>query len=112
MWSNDVSDVEGFSGPRDRHPRAAATVTTNSGSPHSTFPVQCSCDQNSELDTGLIAIMISTTAMAEKRSYGSAGLFQGDSRERLASIVEAMREMSLQTEPAEMVRAYGAGCAS
>ena len=52
--------------------------------------------------------MKSFTTLAQTRSRGSVGLFQGDSQERLASIVEAMREMSLQSEPAEMVRAYGA----
>jgi len=57
---------------------------------------------------GPIAIMKSPTTMAEKRSQDGAGLFEGDWRSRLASIVDAMREMSLQTEPAEMVRAYGA----
>ncbi|MFI5461502.1 MAG: PP2C family protein-serine/threonine phosphatase [Isosphaerales bacterium] len=52
--------------------------------------------------------MKSFTSMAEKRSQDGMGLFEGDWRSRLASIVDAMREMSLQTEPAEMVRAYGA----
>jgi len=57
---------------------------------------------------GPIAIMKSFTTVAEKRSRVSAGLFEGSWQERLASIVDAMREMSLQTEPGEMVRAYGA----
>ncbi len=34
-------------------------------------------------------------------------LLQGDWQERLTGIVEAMREMSLQTDPLEMVQAYG-----
>jgi phosphoserine phosphatase RsbU/P len=57
---------------------------------------------------GMIAIMKSFTTMAEKTAQGGAGLFEGDWQERLASLVDAMREMSLQTEPGELVRAYGA----
>jgi sigma-B regulation protein RsbU (phosphoserine phosphatase) len=56
----------------------------------------------------MIAIMKSFTTMAEKTAQVGAGLFEGDWQERLASLVDAMREMSLQTEPGELVRAYGA----
>jgi sigma-B regulation protein RsbU (phosphoserine phosphatase) len=35
------------------------------------------------------------------------GLLKGDWQQRLDAIVEMMREMSLQTDPQEMVRAYG-----
>jgi sigma-B regulation protein RsbU (phosphoserine phosphatase) len=52
--------------------------------------------------------MMSLSTTVQQRSQGGTGLFQGDAQERLAAIVDAMREMSLQTEPAEMVRAYGA----
>jgi sigma-B regulation protein RsbU (phosphoserine phosphatase) len=37
----------------------------------------------------------------------SQGLFEGDWQQRLALIVETMREMSQQTDPQAMVRAYG-----
>jgi sigma-B regulation protein RsbU (phosphoserine phosphatase) len=52
--------------------------------------------------------MKSSTTLVQPRSRSSAGLFRGEWQDRLASIVDAMREMSLQTEPAEMVQAYGA----
>jgi len=52
--------------------------------------------------------MKSFTTLVQQRSRSGTGLFEGDWQERLASIVDAMREMSLQTEPGEMVRAYGA----
>ena len=35
------------------------------------------------------------------------GLLKGDWQERLAYIVDAMRDMSLQTDAQEMVRSYG-----
>jgi sigma-B regulation protein RsbU (phosphoserine phosphatase) len=40
-------------------------------------------------------------------SHDGTGFIEGDWQGRLASIVDAMREMSLKTEPEEMVRAYG-----
>src|SRR5271169_1460046 len=48
----------------------------------------------------------STTLTKEKKS-GGRGLLRGDWRERLAFIVEAMRDMSMHSEPQEMVRSYG-----
>jgi sigma-B regulation protein RsbU (phosphoserine phosphatase) len=46
--------------------------------------------------------------VTERRSHDGTGLLEGNWKGRLASIVDAMREMSLQTEPEAMVRAYGA----
>jgi sigma-B regulation protein RsbU (phosphoserine phosphatase) len=45
------------------------------------------------------------TAAPEK--LDGVGLLKGDWHERLAYIVDAMREMSLQTDAQEMVRSYG-----
>jgi sigma-B regulation protein RsbU (phosphoserine phosphatase) len=52
--------------------------------------------------------MKTKTTIPELMSHDGTGLIEGDWQGRLASIVEAMREMSLQTEPEAMVRAYGA----
>jgi sigma-B regulation protein RsbU (phosphoserine phosphatase) len=38
---------------------------------------------------------------------GPRSIVEGDWEERLKSIIDAMREMSLQTDPVEMVKAYG-----
>ncbi len=46
--------------------------------------------------------------MATTERPGDVGLLRGDWQERLAYIVDAMGEMSLQTEAQEMVRSYGA----
>ena len=46
--------------------------------------------------------------MATKELPGDVGLLKGDSQERLAYIVDTMREMSMQTDAQEMVRSYGA----
>jgi sigma-B regulation protein RsbU (phosphoserine phosphatase) len=46
--------------------------------------------------------------LSERRAHDGTGLIAGNWQARLASIVTAMREMSSQTEPAEMVRAYAA----
>ena len=48
----------------------------------------------------------SATVTKEKKTGGS-GLLRGDWQERLAFIVEAMRDMSEHSEPQEMVRSYG-----
>jgi sigma-B regulation protein RsbU (phosphoserine phosphatase) len=52
--------------------------------------------------------MKSTRAITEPSSHDGTGLIEGNWQSRLASFVDAMREMSLQTEPEAMVRAYGA----
>ena len=52
--------------------------------------------------------MSSLTTMATNGKLGDLGLMKGDWQERLAYIVDAMRDMSLQTDPQEMVRSYGA----
>ncbi len=52
--------------------------------------------------------MNSIITTAHKKASGLNGFVEGDWQERLASIVEAMREMSLQDDPAQMVQAYGA----
>ena len=52
--------------------------------------------------------MSSLTTMATKETRGDVGLMKGDWQERLAYIVDAMRDMSLQTDAQEMVRSYGA----
>ena len=46
------------------------------------------------------------TAIKPETSSGT-NLLLGDWQERLTGIVEAMREMSLQTDPVQMVQAYG-----
>ena len=51
--------------------------------------------------------MTSLTTMATKEKLGDVGLLKGDWQERLAYIVDAMRDMSLQTDAQEMVRSYG-----
>jgi phosphoserine phosphatase RsbU/P len=56
----------------------------------------------------LTASMRTLTTMDEKEARSDAGLLKGDWQERLASIVDAMRDMSLQTDAQEMVRSYGA----
>ncbi len=43
----------------------------------------------------------------KKKASGGFGLLRGDWQERLAFIVEAMRDMSEHSEPQEMVRSYG-----
>ncbi len=43
----------------------------------------------------------------QRKNLGDMGLLKGDWQERLAYIVDAMREMSLQTDAQEMVRSYG-----
>ena len=53
-----------------------------------------------------IATMMSLTKMPPKGKSSDLGLFKGDWQDRLAAIVDAMREMSLQTDAAEMVRSY------
>ena len=53
-----------------------------------------------------IAIMNAVTTLTRKEQRGF-GLLAGDWREQLAFIVEAMREMSLQSDPQAMVRSYG-----
>ena len=50
--------------------------------------------------------MPTLTAMATNGKLGELGLMKGDWQERLAYIVDAMRDMSLQTDPHEMVRSY------
>ena len=47
--------------------------------------------------------------MSQSTQTGSSlfGTHTGDWRQRLDEVVEMMREMSLQTDPQEMVRAYG-----
>jgi phosphoserine phosphatase RsbU/P len=53
-----------------------------------------------------IATMMSLTRKTPNGKVADIGLLQGDWQERLAAIVDAMRDMSLQTDPAEMVRSY------
>ena len=50
--------------------------------------------------------MSSLTTLATNGKLGDLGLMKGDWQERLAYIVDAMRDMSLQTDPQEMVRSY------
>jgi phosphoserine phosphatase RsbU/P len=45
--------------------------------------------------------------VTKKKESGGGGLLRGDWQERLAFIVEAMRDMSEHSEPQEMVRSYG-----
>jgi phosphoserine phosphatase RsbU/P len=52
------------------------------------------------------ATMMSLTKMALNGKFSDGDLFKGDWQERLAAIVDAMRDMSLQTDAAEMVRSY------
>ncbi len=54
-----------------------------------------------------IAIMNAVTTLTKKEQRGF-GLLPGDWQEQLAFIVEAMGEMSLQSDPQAMVRSYGA----
>jgi sigma-B regulation protein RsbU (phosphoserine phosphatase) len=51
--------------------------------------------------------MTSLTTTTSKRALSDVDSLKGDWQERLAYIAETMREMSLQTDPQEMVRAYG-----
>jgi phosphoserine phosphatase RsbU/P len=51
--------------------------------------------------------MTSFTTMPTKKNLGDVGLLSGDWQQRLAYIVDTMREMSLQTDAQEMVRSYG-----
>jgi sigma-B regulation protein RsbU (phosphoserine phosphatase) len=50
--------------------------------------------------------MSSLTTMASNGKLGELGLMKGDWQERLAYLVDAMRDMSLQTDAQEMVRSY------
>ena len=45
--------------------------------------------------------------MPTKKTLGDVGLLSGDWQQRLAYLVDTMREMSLQTDAHEMVRSYG-----
>jgi sigma-B regulation protein RsbU (phosphoserine phosphatase) len=56
----------------------------------------------------LIDSMRSPTTLATKEAQGETSFLKGDWQERLAYIVDAMRDMSLQTDPQEMVSSYGA----
>jgi phosphoserine phosphatase RsbU/P len=51
--------------------------------------------------------MTSHITSVQDRYSGPRGFVEGDWEERLKSIIDAMREMSLQTDPVEMVKAYG-----
>jgi sigma-B regulation protein RsbU (phosphoserine phosphatase) len=51
--------------------------------------------------------MSAIATSTKKKEWGVRSLLRGDWRERLEFIVEAMRDMSMQTEPQEMVRSYG-----
>src|SRR5258708_34621518 len=53
-----------------------------------------------------IATMMSLTKMAPNGKIAGVGFLKGDWQERLAAIVDAMRDMSLQTDAQEMVRSY------
>ena len=57
--------------------------------------------------TGLIAIMKSHITTVQHGYSGPRGFVEGEWQERLTSITEAMREMSLQSDPLQMVQAYG-----
>jgi phosphoserine phosphatase RsbU/P len=50
--------------------------------------------------------MSSLTTITKNGKRGELGLMTGDWQERLAYLVEAMRDMSLQTNAQEMVRSY------
>jgi phosphoserine phosphatase RsbU/P len=52
--------------------------------------------------------MRSQTTMALNETRGDVGLMKGDWQERLPYIVDAMRDLSVQTDAQEMVRTYGA----
>jgi phosphoserine phosphatase RsbU/P len=52
--------------------------------------------------------MSSNITAIRNETIGGNGILTGDWEERLSGIVEAMREMSLQTDPLKMVQAYGA----
>ena len=52
--------------------------------------------------------MSSNITAVKNQVSGGNGFLLGDWQERLASIVEAMREMSMQSDPLKMVRAYRA----
>jgi phosphoserine phosphatase RsbU/P len=56
----------------------------------------------------MIAIMGSHITATKNEAGSGTALFPGDWQDRLNGIVEAMREMSLQTDPVRMVQAYGA----
>ena len=51
--------------------------------------------------------MKSNITAVQDRIPVAVGFAEADWQERLKSIVEAMREMSLQTDPVQMVKAYG-----
>jgi sigma-B regulation protein RsbU (phosphoserine phosphatase) len=51
--------------------------------------------------------MTSLTTLTPDGKLGELGLMKGDWQERLAYIVDAMRDMSVQTDAQEMVRSYG-----
>ena len=51
--------------------------------------------------------MTSLTTTITNGKLGELGLMKGDWQERLAYIVDAMRDMSVQTDAQEMVRSYG-----
>jgi sigma-B regulation protein RsbU (phosphoserine phosphatase) len=51
--------------------------------------------------------MTSLTTTITNGKLGELGLLKGDWQERLAYIVDAMRDMSVQTDAQEMVRSYG-----
>ena len=50
--------------------------------------------------------MTSLNTLTTNGKFGELGLMKGDWQERLAYIVDAMRDMSLQTDAQEMVRSY------
>ncbi len=50
--------------------------------------------------------MTTLTTMASKKNLSELGHLRGDWQERLAYLADTMRDMSLQTEPQEMVRSY------
>ena len=52
--------------------------------------------------------MNSNITKVQKGGRSSNGFIEGDWQERLTSIIDAMREMSLQSDPVKMVQAYGA----
>ena len=53
-------------------------------------------------------IMTPSAVLEPSSSVLGLGLGPGDWRQRLATIAEMMREMSLQDDPQAMVRTYGA----
>ena len=52
--------------------------------------------------------MRSPSTMTMNETRGDVGLMKGDWQERLAYLVDAMRDLSVQTDAQEMVRTYGA----